>query len=84
MLADQGVPAGAAVVKADNEVSLLYGQSWVGGVPPGTGQVAAWDNTVSGSNTTLLGADTAWQGLQIANPAGPVTITGANWLTLGG
>jgi autotransporter-associated beta strand protein len=55
----------------------------VGGVAPSTSDIAAWDSTVTSENSTALGADLTWQGIQITNPVGPVTIGGANTLTLG-
>jgi autotransporter-associated beta strand protein len=71
------------VYKADNATSLVYGSSWQGGAPPSTNGIALWDSALSGANSTALGADTAWGGLTVLEPAGPVTISGANTLTLG-
>lgn len=78
------------VFKADNSDDLNLGSSWVGGLAPTNTDIAAWDSTVTGANTTLLATNTTWAGLKISNPAGLVTInstsTNANagaTLTLG-
>ena len=78
-----GVSAAGVLVKANNTTSLRYGQSWIGGLPPTTNNTARWESTVIAPNSTLLGADIGWNGLQVFNPGGPVTINGANILTLG-
>jgi autotransporter-associated beta strand protein len=83
VLSDQAAPADSVVAKADNTASLIYGQSWVGGSPPASANTALWDSTVTEPNSTLLGADASWNGLQILDPAGPVTINGASTLSLG-
>ncbi|MCX6913462.1 MAG: autotransporter-associated beta strand repeat-containing protein [Verrucomicrobia bacterium] len=77
------LPAASVVVKANNTTSLSYGQSWVGNLSPTTNNTARWDSTVTTPNSTLLGADTGWNGLQVFNPGGPVAINGTNILTLG-
>ena len=83
VLSDQAAPAAGVVVKANNTAALIYGQSWVGGLPLTTTNTARWDSTVTEPNFTLLGADTAWNGLQILNPSGPVAINGVTTLSLG-
>jgi fibronectin-binding autotransporter adhesin len=75
--------AGPEIVKADNADDLNLTTSWVGGEVPSSIGRAKWDSTVSGANTTLLGADLAFGGIVIADPAGPVTINAGNTLTLG-
>ncbi len=79
------LPAQAVTIsKADNSDDLHLGSSWTGGVAPGSGDLAVWDNTVTAANTASLGADRAWSGLRITNPGGTVTIGGSHRLTLGG
>ena len=75
----------ATIVKTNNTDSLNLGSSWVGGVVPGSTDVAKWDSTVVGANSVLLGADTRWQGLAVdsTHAAGDVTIGTGNTLTLG-
>ena len=73
----------ATIQKADNAENLGTPTSWVGGVAPSISDIAAWGSTVTSENSTALGADLTWQGIQITNPVGPVTIGGANTLTLG-
>ncbi len=71
------------IVKDNNANNLNLTTSWVGGVAPGSSDVAVWNNTVTTANTTLLGANTSWQGMRIDNPTGLVTINNGNTLTLG-
>ncbi|MCX8090150.1 MAG: autotransporter-associated beta strand repeat-containing protein [Verrucomicrobiae bacterium] len=74
----------AVIPKANNTDDLNLSSSWVGGVVPGAADFALWDSTVTGPNSTLLGANLTWRGLRITNPGGAVTIGGANTLTLSG
>ncbi len=76
--------AAATMTKADNSNDLNLSSSWAGGVVPGAFDVASWDSTVTGPNSTLLGANQTWGGISLSNPGGAVTIGGANTLTLGG
>lgn len=80
-----GGGAHAQIRKEDNFDTLDQTTSWVGGAAPGSGDIAQWDNQLSGSITADLGADLSWQGIRILNPAGVVGITGVNpnLLTLG-
>jgi autotransporter-associated beta strand protein len=71
------------IVKANNEDDLNLGASWIGATPPAANDIAHWDSTVIAANTTILGADTTWQGILITNPGGLVTINAGNTLTLG-
>ena len=75
----------ADVVKANNTTALNVGTSWVGGAVLGTSDVAVWNSTVTGANTSVLGADLSWQGIRIANPGGAIVIgaVATNTLTLG-
>jgi autotransporter-associated beta strand protein len=74
---------GTPRVKANNSNNLNLGTSWVGGVVPTFADRAKWDATVTGANTTSLGADLTWGGIVITNPAGPVIIDPGNTLSLG-
>lgn len=79
-------PARAALIpKADNASALNLGAAWTGGVAPGTADIAVWNNTVTvNTNDDVLGAALSWSGIQVANPAGPITIPAdGNTLTLG-
>ena len=73
----------AEIVKADNTSNLNLSGSWVSGGPPGASDVGRWDSTVTGANSTALGADLGWSGLRVLNPGGLVTISAGNTLTLG-
>jgi hypothetical protein len=75
--------AGPEVVKANNADDLNLTTSWVGGLVPVSGERAKWDATVTATNTVSLGSDLTFDGIVIANPAGPVTINPGNTLTLG-
>ena len=71
-------PAEAAdIVKANNTNDLIATGSWVGGVVPGTADIAVWDSTVTAANTVrnTSGSTTfSVAGIRIANPGGPVTL----------
>jgi autotransporter-associated beta strand protein len=73
----------ANLIKDNNATNLNLAGSWVGGVVPGSSDVAQWDSTVTTANTVLLGSDLSWQGLAVVNPGGVVTINAGNTLTLG-
>ena len=79
-------PAHAAtIVKASNATSWNVGTSWVGGVAPGILDVAQWNSTVTGANTTTLGNGLYIGELQILNPGGAVTVNAdGNTLVLNG
>jgi autotransporter-associated beta strand protein len=70
-------------VKANNTLDLTNAASWTANWVPTSFEAAIWDNTVLGANTTALGADTTWGGIQIKDPGGLVTINAGNTLTLG-
>jgi fibronectin-binding autotransporter adhesin len=74
---------GTPLAKANNSNNLNLGTSWLGGVAPTSADRAKWDSTVTGANTTSLGADLTWAGIVIAGPTGPVTINPGNTLALG-
>lgn len=80
----------AEVDKANNTDNLNLTTSWVLGVLPGTNDTATWNGTITGPNTTVLGASTQWQGIAVSTPAGPVlinadgnTLTNGNVTTVG-
>jgi fibronectin-binding autotransporter adhesin len=86
VLAALTMPCQAAdIFKADNLDALNQTTSWDGTVVPTAADVAVWDNRVATAvpNTVLLGADTNWSGIRILDPAGAVTISAGNILTLG-
>lgn len=74
---------GPTIVKDNNSDDLNLTTSWVGGVAPGSINSAKWDSTVTSANSTVLGANATWAGIQIVNPGGLVTINPGNILTLG-
>jgi autotransporter-associated beta strand protein len=71
------------IKKANNRTNLNLSASWVDGVVPNAGNVAMWDNTLSGENNCLLGANSSWSGILITNHSGDVNIGSASTLTLG-
>ena len=71
------------IFKANNASNLNLSAAWVGGVVPGSNDVAQWDGTLTAANTVLLGADTSWSGAKILSPGGLVQINAGNKLTLG-
>ena len=72
----------SANVKANNTTNLNLVGSWTGGVVPGLGNVALWNNTVTAANTVSLGSNLNWGGISIANPGGAVTLNSGSTLTL--
>ena len=74
----------APLVKDNDTDDLNLGSSWVGGVAPGPIDTGLWNNTVTGNNSTVLGADLEWNAIRVEDPAGDVTIGGGNNLTLNG
>ncbi len=70
--------------KANNTTNLNDTGSWSGGVVPTSSDVGVWDDTVTGTNTTVLGADMSWQGIRIggSTETGAVSINAGNILTL--
>lgn len=73
----------ATISKANNTTNLSLTGSWTGGIVPGATDIASWTSTVTGANSTVLGADLSWQGISVASPGGLVTIGAGNVLTLG-
>ncbi len=77
--------AGAAEIKkANNTEPLNTGASWALGAVPTAADVALWDSTVTGANSSLLNADVTWDGLKVTTPGGAVTIGGSGVLSLDG
>ena len=73
----------ALVVKGNNTSNLNLPASWLNGVPATNTDIAVWNYNVTAANTVALGADMSWSGIQVVDPAGPVTISSGNTLTLG-
>ena len=72
----------SANVKANNTTKLNLVGSWTGGIVPGAGDMALWNNTVTAANTVSLGSNLSWAGISLANPGGLVTISSGSTLTL--
>ena len=66
----------ATIEKANNATNLNVGSSWVGGSLPGSFDSAVWDSTLSGSNTVSTGGSLTLGQVVVANPGGPVTLSG--------
>lgn len=77
-------PSWADVIsKADNTDAFNLGTSWVGGIAPGTNDIATWNSALS-TRTYTLGADLSWLGLAISfDPGGNIVFNSGNTLTLG-
>ena len=73
----------ATLSKADNTNDLNLATSWSGSVVPGANDIAQWDATVTGANSTLVGADLSFAGIKVTDPAGAVTFGAGNTLTVG-
>jgi autotransporter-associated beta strand protein len=62
------------IIKANSYTSLTTGSDWSGGATPGSANIAVWNSTAGTPALEALGANTNWEGIQIANPGGPVTV----------
>lgn len=78
-----GSSQAAAINKADNTSALNLPAAWPGNVVPGPNDVAVWGGNIAGPLTNDLGANTAWSGIKILNPGGPVQINAGYNLTNG-
>ncbi|HVT79337.1 MAG TPA: hypothetical protein VHM90_01665, partial [Phycisphaerae bacterium] len=90
------VVTGAGAVRAgsvqlgDTGLALTSPGAWAGGVPPQSTDVAVLDSALGGVTNTAYtwavgsGTSNFWQGIQVLNPGGNVSITDAgNALFLG-
>jgi len=68
--------------KDNNTTDLDQTASWTASIPT-SGEVALWESTVNGANSVALGSNIEFQGIEIQDPGGLVTITAGNTLTLG-
>ena len=66
-------------IKADNNIDLKTGTSWVGGTAPGASDRGVWDNTVATpANCTNTYSGTAFTSeIVIKNPSAPVDLGGS-------
>jgi len=71
----------ADVFKANTGTDLSLGTSWQGGVRPGAGDIAVFDST-GNSGTFTLGGSYSFDGIEIRNPAGAITINSSAGQTL--
>ncbi|MFO1489088.1 MAG: hypothetical protein U1F65_11495 [Verrucomicrobiota bacterium] len=53
------------VIKINNPTALNL---------PGAADSAGWDSTVTGANTSALGASAGWLGIKVASPGGDIVI----------
>lgn len=68
--------------KANNSLALNLAGSWMGDAPLST-ETPAWDNLLTGSVATDLGAATTWAGITDSCTNGVVTLSGAYTLAAG-
>jgi autotransporter-associated beta strand protein len=71
------------ITNNDAGATLNLGTEWVGGTAPGPANVAVWNNLAQVNTTETLGANLAWAGIQIFDPATLITISAGNTLTNG-
>jgi autotransporter-associated beta strand protein len=72
----------ATRTKADNTDNLNLTSSWTTGIVPIGADVAQFEVTITGPLTLSLGADTAWNQINFADPGGDITLSAGNTLTL--
>jgi hypothetical protein len=75
-------------VKANNTNALNLTTSWVGGVVPGSGDIAVWNNTLTANRNAAIGASATWDGIRVTTAGGTstlhqITATSGQTLTLG-
>ncbi len=78
---------GAYLTKANNNLDLTNGASWVGGVAPATNQWSTWDATVAtaANCTNNWGSNPVIGGIKLLNPATHVYLTSSvNFMNLVG
>jgi len=77
----------ASITNNDSGQTLTSAAAWVGGVAPGLNDIAVFDSTIAAGSpanaTNLLGANTYWGGVRVANPAVPLQISAGSTLTNG-
>ncbi len=73
----------APVNKETTGTDLTAGTSWVGGIAPGSGDVATWAGGTALGGALAIGSDQSWQGIDIQSATGAITTSGAGILTLG-
>ena len=79
------LPVHAVTVnKEATGTDLTAGASWVGGIAPGSGDVAKWGNGDALGGTLTMGSSLSWQGMNVYGASGVITTTGVGTLTLGG
>src|ERR1700690_3280937 len=73
LLLGSSVPAtwAASITNNGTGGALTAGGSWIGGVAPGSADVAFFDTNVTANGTSALGGNTTWGGIKILNPAVP-------------
>jgi autotransporter-associated beta strand protein len=79
----RGAAQAGNVFKADVPDNLNLATSWSNSVAPTASDIATWDQTVQVNTTSSLGANLAWAGIEILNPAGLITLSAGNTLTNG-
>ena len=67
----------ATIIKLDNNDDFSLTTSWTGGVVPLAADIASFNNTLTGATNFALGGNQSLLGIQLTNPSGAITITGA-------
>lgn len=63
------------ILKGNNTTTLNATGSWVGGVVPGSSDIAVWDSTVGVARSAALGGNLTWQGIKVTGATGLQSIT---------
>jgi len=81
-----GVASAADIQKDDNTNSLNLTTSWVGGVVPGSGDVAVWGSALTADRSNAIGTNQSWAGIKVTTPGGStytIANTASSTLTIG-
>ncbi|MBL8891988.1 MAG: autotransporter-associated beta strand repeat-containing protein [Planctomycetaceae bacterium] len=84
-LAAIAIPSSAwsQINKETTGTDLTVGASWVGGVAPGSGDVATWASGTALGGALTMSSNQSWQGIDIQGATSAVTTSGAGTLTIG-
>jgi len=78
------VPAPPPAWSGASDAGWTTTNNWIPGVVPSTGDEVNFDSSSTANLNTVLNQDFDLLGVNVTNPAGPVSIGGTNTLTLGG
>lgn len=73
----------AEIVKTDDTNALNLGTSWVGGMAPGSADVALYNSTLTAARNSAIGDDASWLGIKVLTSGGTHRISNSGTGTSG-